>query len=52
MLDELGRINDDFKKLLDDIIKDTKGKREEPVPQDYDTYLSDEDREEYRNNTI
>lgn len=47
MLDELGRINDDFKKLLDDIIKDTKGKREEPVPQDYDTYLSDEDREEY-----
>ena len=47
MLDELSRINDDFKKLLDDIIKDTKGKREEPVPQDYDTYLSDADREEY-----
>lgn len=47
MLDELGRINDDFRKLLDDITKDTKGKREEPVPQDYDTYLSDADREEY-----
>lgn len=43
MLNNLGEINEDFRKLIDNITKDAQAKREEPVKEYFDKCLEDKE---------